>query len=152
VRGGSSYSRRRPLISLFKEIEMNKTIAATARALTICVAATLGFSAANASTDGVSNDRTMKNAVRTYTVRFADLDVSNFEGAKTLYARLRYAAKVVCAPLESARAYATNQYESCVNKAIADAVAGVNRPVLSRYHQSRTKNDKTHIVELAKAN
>lgn len=81
---------------------MNKTIAAAAPTLTICVAATLGFNAANASTDGVSPDQSMTHASLTYVVRFSDLDVSKFEGAKKLYARLRYAAKVVCKPLESA--------------------------------------------------
>jgi hypothetical protein len=39
-----------------------------------------------------------------------------------------------------------------MNKAIADAVASVNRPLLSQYHQARTKSDKRRIVEIAKAN
>jgi hypothetical protein len=39
-----------------------------------------------------------------------------------------------------------------MKKAIADAVASVNRPLLSQYHQLRTKGDKTRGVELAKAN
>jgi UrcA family protein len=134
------------------EIEMNKTIAAAARALTICVAATLGFNAANASTDGVSTNQSMTHATLTYVVRFSDLDVSKFEGAKKLYARLRHAATVVCKPLEIASLWRSDQYETCMNKAIADAVASVNRPLLSQYHQLRTKSDKGRIVELAKAN
>jgi hypothetical protein len=36
---------------------MNKSIATTARGLTICIAATLGFNAASASTDGASSGR-----------------------------------------------------------------------------------------------
>jgi|ERR1022692_2000503 UrcA family protein len=131
---------------------MNKTIAAAARALTICVAATLGFNAANASTDGVSNDQSVTNKSLSYMVRFSDLDVSKFEGAKKLYARLRHAATVVCKPLETASLWASDQYETCMNKAIADAVASVNRPLLSQYHQARTKSDKRRIVEIAKAN
>jgi UrcA family protein len=138
--------------SLPKELEMNKTIATATRALTICVAATFAFNAVNAYANGVANDRSTTNAQLTYTVRFADLDVSKMEGAKTLYARLRYAAKVVCKPLESAYSWHSDQYETCMNKAIADAVARVDRPLLSEYHQSRTMSNKTHNIELAKAN
>jgi UrcA family protein len=130
---------------------MNKTLTAF-RALTICAIATLGFNTANASTAGISNDLSMAKASRTYTVRFADLNVSTFAGAKSLYTRLRHAAKVVCAPLETAPLWHSDQYEVCMEKAISDAVATVNRPLLSQYHQLRTKGDKARRVELAKAN
>jgi UrcA family protein len=138
--------------SLPKELEMNKTIATATRALTICVAATFGFNAVNASANGIANDPSTTNPPRTYTVRFADLDVSKMEGAKTLYARLRHAAKEVCKPLETAYLWHSDQSETCMNKAIADAVARVDRPLLSQYHQSRTMSNKTHNIELAKAN
>jgi UrcA family protein len=134
------------------ETEMNKTIATAVRGLTISVAATLGINAANASPQGVSHDQSTTTASLTYVVRFADLDVSKLEGAKSLYIRLRHAATVVCKPLEGASAWGSNQYEICMNKAIADAVASVNRSLLSQYHQSRTQRDKGRNVELAKAN
>ena len=121
---------------------MNKTMATAARTLTICIAATLAFHAAKASTDDGSNDPSKRNEMHTYTVRFADLNLSTVEGAKRLYTRLGYAAKVVCER--------SDQYRVCVNKALADAVASVNRPLLSQYHQLRTKSDKTRSVELAK--
>jgi UrcA family protein len=131
---------------------MNKTIA-TARALTICVAAALGFNAADASADGVSSNQSMTNGFLTYVVRFSDLDVSKFAGVKTLYSRLRHAATVVCKPLETASLWHSDQYEVCMKKAIDDAVLSVNRPLLSQYHQSRTSSgDKARIIELAKAN
>jgi len=130
---------------------MNKTVVTTTRALTICLAATLGFNAANASTNGSANDPSMSNAPRTYTVRFADLDISKFEGAKELYARIRHAASVVCKPVESAYLLQTGQYD-CMSKAITDAVARVDRPLLSQYHQARTKSNKPHNIEFAKAN
>jgi UrcA family protein len=131
---------------------MNRTMATAARTLTIGMAATLAFNAANASPDDVSNDTSMRNAIRTYTVRFADLNLSTYEGAKRLYTRLGYAAKVVCQPLDGAHTWLLDSYPVCVNKAISDAVASVNRPLLSEYHQLRTKSDKTRSVELAKAN
>jgi UrcA family protein len=130
---------------------MNKTIATTARALTIGLVAILGFNAAKASPDDVSQDRSTKESLK-YVVRFADLNISNIEGAKALYGRLHYAAKVVCKPLEGAGAWGSAQYETCMKKAVADAVADVNRPLLSQYHQSRTKSDNGRVVQLAKAN
>jgi UrcA family protein len=130
---------------------MNKTPTAI-QALTICAIAILGFHTANGSDADMSNARSTSNALQTYTVRFADLNVSTFEGAKSLYTRLRDAAKVVCASLETAPLWQSHQYQVCMNKAIADAVASVNRPLLSQYHQSRTKSDKAHGIELAKTN
>ena len=93
----------------------------------------------------------MSNASRTYVVRFQDLDLSKIDGATALYARLRHAARVVCDPLESREMGLAEKYRACMNKAIADAVASVNRPLVSQYHQSRTKGDRT-FVQLAKAN
>ena len=131
---------------------MNNTIPNIARALTIGIVAILAFNAANASTDGVSNVQSMTNQYLTYVVRFSDLDVSKIEGAKTLYARLRYAAKVVCTPLENASSWGDAQHRACMDKAIADAVASVDRPLLSQYHQLRTKGEKAGPVQLAKSN
>jgi len=130
---------------------MNKTIT-TIGSLTICAIATLGFNAASAATDEVTSNLTITNTSRSYTVRFADLNVSTLDGAKQLYRRLRNAAKVVCQPLETAHLWHSDQYEVCMDKAVADAVASVNRPLLSQYHHLRTKGDKAGRVELAKAN
>jgi UrcA family protein len=129
---------------------MNKTIAITA--LTIGIAATLAFNAANAAIEGVSDVHSMKNEYLTYVVRFSDLDVSKIEGAKALYTRLRYAAKIVCEPLESASSWGYARHNACMDKATADAVASVNRPLLSEYHQLRTKGEKAGPVQLAKSN
>ena len=131
---------------------MNKFMATTARALTISIAAMMAFNAASASTDGVSNVHSMPNEYLTYVVRFPDLDVSKIEGAKTLYTRLRYAAKVVCEPLESASSWGYVRHSPCVDKTIADAVARIDRPLLSQYHQLRTKGEKAGPVQLAKSN
>jgi UrcA family protein len=129
---------------------MNRNMATAARTLIIGMAATLAFNAANASPNDVANETSMRNAIRTYTVRFADLNLSTVEGAKRLYTRLGYAAMLVCHPLDGAHAWHLDPYPVCVNKAIADAVASVNRPLLSEYHQLRTKGDKTRSAELAK--
>jgi UrcA family protein len=124
---------------------MTNTIPHIARALTIGIAAILAFNAANASDGSAANVQSMTNQYLTYVVRFSDLDVSKIEGAKALYARLRIAAKVVCEPLESGSSWGYARHNACMDKAIADAVAGVDRPLLSQYHQSRTKGDKAPV-------
>lgn len=129
---------------------MNKFMTTTTRALIIGIAATLAFNAAGAS--GVSNVQSMTNGYRTYVVRFSDLDVSKIDGAKTLYTRLSHAAKVVCEPLETIDSWGSLRFSACMQKAIAAAVASVDRPLLSQYHQLRSKGATTGPVQLAKSN
>jgi UrcA family protein len=82
----------------------------------------------------------------TYPVRYADLDVSKMKGAKTLYLRIRYAAEQLC---ESAATWGKKEGEACVRKAVDDAVARADVPLLSQYHQLRSKGDKAGPVQLA---
>jgi UrcA family protein len=84
-----------------------------------------------------------------YPVRYSDLDVSTMEGAKTLYLRVRYAAETLC---ESAATWGKKEGEACVNKAVNDAVARIDAPVLTQYSQLRSKGDKAGLVQLANAN
>jgi len=85
----------------------------------------------------------------TYPVRYSDLDVSTVKGAKTLYLRIRYAAETLC---ESTATWGKKEGEVCVQKAVNDAVARVNVPLLTRYSQLRSKGDKAGLVQLANAN
>jgi hypothetical protein len=43
------------------------------------------------------------------------------------------------------------KYRACMAKAVADAVATVNRPLLSEYHQLRARGNGTGRVMLTKA-
>lgn len=128
---------------------MNTFINCSARALTICIAVTLGLSAAGASA-GAFGVTPRTGDTRKEVVAFRDLDLSKSVGVTKLYGRIRDAARDVCNPLESL--WFPHAYKACVDKAIADAVAKVNRPLLSQYHQLRTKGDKAGLVQLAKAN
>jgi UrcA family protein len=130
------------------ETEMNTIITNTARALTICIAGTLGFSAADASAGTISND-TSVTGVAKEVVRFPDLDLSKIEGVTRLYGRIAHAARDVCDPLITQ--WHPTEYRTCVDKAIANAVATVNRPLLSQYHQFRIKGDRAGLLRLAKA-
>jgi UrcA family protein len=66
------------------------------------------------------------------TVRFKDLDLSTTVGAQTLYERITSAARDVC----SEQDYMF--IRKCRARAVADAVAGVNNPLLSNVHRSRS--------------
>ena len=85
----------------------------------------------------------------TYPVGYSDLDVSKLKGAKTLYLRIRHAAETLC---ENAATWGKKEGEACVDKAVNDAVARVDAPLLTQYSQLRSKGDKAGLVQLAKAN
>jgi len=84
-----------------------------------------------------------------YPVGYSDLDVSTLQGAKTLYLRIRYAAETLC---ESAATWGKKEGDACVNKAVNDAVARVDAPLLTQYNQQRSKGNKAGLVQLAEAN
>jgi UrcA family protein len=89
------------------------------------------------------------NSSVTQPVGYGDLDISTAKGAKTLYLRIRYAAETLC---ENATTWGKKEGEACVDKAVNDAVARVNAPLLTQYTQLRSKGDKAGLVQLAKAN
>jgi UrcA family protein len=138
--------------SLPKEIKMSKSITTSALAMTMCIAATLSYNAAGASAGSPSSGQPATNASHNYVVRFNDVDLSKIDGAVVLYARIREAAGTVCRPLESRQLGFAQKHRVCMDRAISDAVASVNRPLLSQYHQLRTKGDRVGIVQLATAN
>lgn len=64
-------------------------------------------------------------------VKFADLNVSNSQGAQTLYRRIHGAAVNVCSRMYvDEQAYKWHE-SACLQKVIGDAVMKVNRPALS---------------------
>ena len=85
----------------------------------------------------------------TYSVRYSDLDVSKTQDAKTLYLRIRHAAETLC---ESAATWGKKEGEACVNKAVNEAVARVDAPLLTQYNQRHSKGEKAGLVQFAKTN
>jgi UrcA family protein len=67
-------------------------------------------------------------------VHYGDLNLDTEQGARALYARLRGAARQVCSPLESIEMGGRQQWKACVNDAVANAVAQVNKSMLSALH------------------
>jgi UrcA family protein len=85
----------------------------------------------------------------TYPVGYSDLDVSKVKGARILYLRIRHAAETLC---QSAATWGKKDGEACVRKAVDEAVARVDVPLLTQYYELRSKGDKAGLVQLAKAN
>jgi UrcA family protein len=85
----------------------------------------------------------------TYRVGYGDLDMSKLKAAKTLYLRIRNAAETLC---EGAATWGKKEGDACVQKAVNDAVARVDAPLLTTYSQLRSKGDKAGLVQLAKTN
>jgi UrcA family protein len=71
-------------------------------------------------------------------VRFADLDLTHRQGVAVLYDRITYAAKTVCRPFEGRDLKSAATTQHCIRAAISTAVATVNWPALTAYHQMRT--------------
>jgi UrcA family protein len=88
------------------------------------------------------------SAVRSVSVSYRDLNLSTIHDAMTLYERLKRAARTVCdGPMTGVAAY--QEWRSCYDAAIADAIARVNSPLLTSVHRG-TNKDATAIAMLRK--
>jgi UrcA family protein len=112
------------------------------------VAGFVGLSCAAIGGNALASDSPAAATV-TYPVGYSDLDISTTKGAKTLYLRIRYAGETLCA---NAATWGKKEGQACVNKAVDDAVVRIKRPLLSQYHQLRSKGDKAGLVQLARTN
>lgn len=74
---------------------------------------------------------------KTFTVSYADLDLSKPAGAKTLYSRLKRAARTVCSPFDSN--HNRREFRDCYDLALTNAVADINRPTLAALHAEKGK-------------
>ena len=72
-------------------------------------------------------------------VQYGDLNLNTQAGILKLHARLRGAAQNVCSPLNSRVLGLLEQYESCVNAALAQSVADVGNESLSKFHRYGVK-------------
>jgi UrcA family protein len=86
-------------------------------------------------------------------VKFGDLNVSNPEGAATLYRRIAAAASNVCGPYETDswhRGSSRARVNACVHKAIADAVTKVGQPELFAIYNAKNREPLPITVADAK--
>jgi UrcA family protein len=78
------------------------------------------------------------SGARSVTVSYRDLNLSTIEGATALYLRIRHAANSVCDEPGAGIAQ-FQEWKSCYQAAIADAVAKVNSPLLSAVHGGKNR-------------
>lgn len=72
----------------------------------------------------------------TVAVSYADLDLSNVEGVKTLSFRLKRAIDQACGrPHDSASQTLRNKIRTCRVNAMENAVAAINAPLLTAMHK-----------------
>jgi UrcA family protein len=85
---------------------------------------------------------------RSMTVKYGDLDLSNPQGAATLYRRIVQAARAVCDPADYSPWYLSAEH-SCVNKAVADAVTKVGEPRLIAVYNAKNNQPLPFTVATA---
>jgi UrcA family protein len=82
-----------------------------------------------------------ENQLPHVTVKYGDLNLNVREGIDTLYQRIKGAARSVCdQAISGSEPFRHNQWNSCYNTAVANAVAKVNNTQLTlRHAQSTTR-------------
>jgi UrcA family protein len=100
-----------------------------------------GIAALALSTCLVAYSASAEPKAKAQTVSFADLDLSKPAGAQTLYKRIKAAARHVCGPVDN-YTFVTpaSAFRQCYAKAIADAVAQIDRPSLTVLHREETRS------------
>jgi UrcA family protein len=81
------------------------------------------------------------------TVKYSDLNVSRTAGADALYTRISMAAGDVCRILDHGDLSSKLNFDRCVHKAIANAVAKLDQPALNSVYNA--KNPAAKPVMLA---
>jgi UrcA family protein len=100
--------------------------------VTLASTAFLSLAALNVSHAG--------DSPQSQTVQFADLDLNKPDGARTLFNRIKGAAKSVCSAHSQGKSPAEQQrYKACLEFAVSNAVARVDEPMLTDYVAARTR-------------
>jgi UrcA family protein len=73
------------------------------------------------------------------TVAYGDLNLDTTVGANVLYARIRTAAREVCAPFEGRELARKVRWDSCFDHAVQTAVAQVDKPSLTALYSDKIK-------------
>jgi UrcA family protein len=68
-------------------------------------------------------------------------DLTQPDGAKTLYLHIQRAARTVCHAPDIRELKALAQYQRCYDRAVDDAVAKVGESTLTALHRSRTQRN-----------
>jgi UrcA family protein len=97
---------------------------------------TFGLFALLSLTSVVATASNSDASVPTYKVNFDDLDLSTAAGNERLYRRIRTAAESVCRTSEGRRLADIARHKSCMEDAVADAVAKIDKPTLTASYRA----------------
>jgi UrcA family protein len=78
--------------------------------------------------------------ILTKAVNYGDLNLNSKKGVVVLYARLRGAAREVCAPFEGPSLYYQMLWNKCYDHAITAAVSAINKPAITAFHNQSTRH------------
>ena len=112
---------------------MKSTIAK--RCALICVA-TIGAGLAVNQASAASSD----DALRSVVVRYSDLNLAKPQDARTLYARIRTAARLACGDVETPDLARFARFHNCINEAVTKAVSSVNMQQVTEIHQAQSQH------------
>ena len=101
------------------------TIRTKLYAVVICVSGTASLAVPSTSVQAAEQNPPTK------TVRYADLNIAEVAGAKTLYSRIRAAAQEVCGRSINTDPILRPAMQACVKTAIDNAVKKVDAPALT---------------------
>ena len=74
-------------------------------------------------------------------VSYVASDLTQPEGARTLYRRIQGAARMVCHEPDLRDLVLFSAYQQCYDRAVDEAVAKVNATVLTALHRSKTQRN-----------
>jgi UrcA family protein len=89
------------------------------------------------------------DAAPSIAVRYHDLNLNSREGTAALYERIHAAAVDVCKSVEGPQPVPRvlwNEWNACINHAVANAVHAVHNENLSAYHWERIRGWKLRLV------
>ncbi len=105
---------------------------AASRFISLLLLTTLAAAASASSVAAPPTD------TRQTVLNYSDLNLSSISGVRSVYARIRKAAETVCGDRHASGSRITQQdWRDCYDRAVADAVARLDKPALNAYHQRR---------------
>ncbi|HVP34540.1 MAG TPA: UrcA family protein [Steroidobacteraceae bacterium] len=94
-----------------------------------------------ASGDGLAAEAPAPANVPREIVKFGDLDLTRPAGAQELYRRITHAARDVCETVSSGGSAIAIANGLCIDRAVADAVATIDSPLLTEHYQHTTHRE-----------
>lgn len=82
-------------------------------------------------------------------VSYKDLNLDSNAGTQVLYKRIQGAANEVCGKVDGGSLQRMSARKACLERAISQAVAAVNSPMLTRVHLEKSGNPGPQSLPIA---